>query len=201
MMWVRYGGVKEYTDFRRTLWDAQNPDVPMPPVRQWFGPAAADEAEEDSDNELEVAQERISYQCPLTLRPFVAPVTTRVCKHSFEKDAIFEMIRNQRGGGIDCPVPGCSQKLTAKDLVEDEYLLAKMKRHEERMERERIQAQMAEEEEGEEEEEEEEEEGGEKPVSKEMKRVKKEKVAQPPAAKRRARAQVMDLSDNEEMED
>ncbi|KAF8245648.1 hypothetical protein K440DRAFT_586945 [Wilcoxina mikolae CBS 423.85] len=197
----KYGDVKEYADFRRTLWDAQNPDVPMPPVRQWFGPAAGEAAEEDSDDELEVAQERISYQCPLTLVEFVNPVTTRVCKHSFEKDAIFEMLRNQRGK-LDCPVAGCSQKLTAKDLVEDEYLLGKMRRHQERRERERRQAQM---EEVEEEDEDEEEEEREKPIIKEeMKSVKKEKGANTsaPAARRRGRQQVMDLEDeDEDMED
>ncbi|KAF8543011.1 zinc-finger of the MIZ type in Nse subunit-domain-containing protein [Trichophaea hybrida] len=195
----KYGDVKEYANFRRTLWDAQNPDVPMPPVRQWFGPATGEAAEEDSDDELEVAQERISYQCPLTLVEFVNPVTTRVCKHSFEKEAIFEMLHNQRGK-LDCPVAGCSQKLTAKDLVEDEYLLGKMRRHQERKERERRQAQMEEVEEEDEDEEE-----REKPVTREeMKKVKKEKGAKTsaPTARHRGRQQVMDLEDeDEEMED
>ena len=59
-------------------------------------PAAAD------DDDFEIASERINIKCPLTLLPMKNPVTSKKCPHSFEKEAIVEMISlsaTRIGGG------------------------------------------------------------------------------------------------------
>ncbi|KAL7276213.1 hypothetical protein RUND412_000798 [Rhizina undulata] len=137
----KYGNVKEYVDFRRMLWDSQHPNEPMPNVRHWFDvqssnqEGAADEAE---DSELEIAQEKQSFNCPLTLKMFEHPVTSTICPHSFEKAAIFEMIQTARPrGSVKCPVPGCTKTLTVATLKMDRILERKVKRERERQEQEK----------------------------------------------------------------
>lgn len=81
-------------------------------------------------------------KCPLTLLPFRDPVTSTKCPHSFEREAIHDMIARSnfqippppnRGGrrirAVKCPV--CSIPLTAEDLRSDPVLLRKVRRAEE----------------------------------------------------------------------
>lgn len=140
----KYVDMKEYVDFRRTVWDAENPNTPMPNPRLWFKSknAAAEQQdegensgeEEESGDEVEVAQIKQSYKCPITMRYFKEPVTSTLCPHSFEKYAIYDMVQR---GAVDCPMPGCSQKLSKKVLLDDNFLLQKMKRHLERSRKQR----------------------------------------------------------------
>lgn len=200
--------MKEYTDFRRTLWDAQNPDVPMPPVRHWFdddndgvnggrggaGAGAAGGTDGGSDDELEVSRERVSYRCPITQTPFVRPVTARDCKHSFEKDAILQMLQQQRGA-MQCPVPGCAKSLKPSTLEDDDYLLIKMKRYNQRMEREMRRARQLEDE-GEDE-------GGnlaERQASTSRK-IKKERVSTPAGRAASRRPVIVEDDDEEQKEE
>lgn len=89
----------------------------------------------DSDD-IAIERERISLQCPLTLVRFRDPVTSTKCPHSFEREAIMDMIsRSQpvRGGprvkAVKCPV--CSIFLTAGDLVRDTAMQRRVRRAEE----------------------------------------------------------------------
>ncbi|KAI5781201.1 zinc-finger of the MIZ type in Nse subunit-domain-containing protein [Geopyxis carbonaria] len=153
---TKYGQVHEYIEFRRTLWDAQNPNTPMPNQRTWFasGPDADGDDNSGSDSdELEVAQEKQSFKCPLTLRDFEEPVKSTLCPHIFEKSAIFGMFR--RGNqGVECPMPGCNKLLTKESMKVDTYILKKMQRTRklEEAARRREEAEMEDEEEEEEEE-------------------------------------------------
>jgi E3 SUMO-protein ligase NSE2 len=111
---------------------------------------------DDDDGDIEIDRERISLKCPLTLLPFQDPVTSTRCPHSFERQAIEDMIRRSpttmplpssaqqqgtvsrwggasTGGGkrikyVGCPV--CSVKLTLIDLQPDSILLRRMRRAE-----------------------------------------------------------------------
>ena len=96
----------------------------MPPARTWFK-KPGDAADEESDDVIEIAQEHISYNCPITLQRFVNPVKSTVCGHHFEKEAIMQLIG--RGPSVDCPVGGCNQMLTKVDLKEDAYMVEKIK--------------------------------------------------------------------------
>ena len=93
--------------FKKIVHDAHYPGdsaPPMPHASTWFvnesddasvsrtrGAAAAADTVEDDD--LEVASERISVKCPITLLHMKDPVTSRKCPHSFEKTAILDMIK------------------------------------------------------------------------------------------------------------
>ncbi|RPB15162.1 hypothetical protein P167DRAFT_533360, partial [Morchella conica CCBAS932] len=97
-----YGNIADYVQFRRMVWASQRGDANMPKVSTWFrnldgsagGRRRSSHApdSDDDDSDIEIAQERQSYQCPLTLRTFVEPYTSTVCPHSFEKDAIQDYI-------------------------------------------------------------------------------------------------------------
>ena len=105
----------------------------------------------DSESDIEVAGEKISLKCPLTLLPMQEPLTSTKCPHSFEGEAILDMIsrsntfvnggtdstqtQTQRRGargvkGIKCPV--CTVMLTKADLHRDEVLVRKVRREQEK---------------------------------------------------------------------
>lgn len=99
----------------------------------------------DSDD-IAIQRERISLKCPLTLLPFQDPVTSTKCPHSFEREAIMDMISRsgryapdanrpgRRLRAVKCPV--CSNLLTSEDLRTDPVLLRKVRRAEELEKRE-----------------------------------------------------------------
>lgn len=99
----------------------------------------------DSDD-IAIERERISLKCPLTLLSFQDPVTSTKCPHSFEREAITDMIsrssryapdparRGRRLRAVKCPV--CSNLLTMEDLRTDAALLRKVRRAEEMQARE-----------------------------------------------------------------
>ncbi|KAG0643918.1 zinc-finger of the MIZ type in Nse subunit-domain-containing protein [Tuber brumale] len=122
----KYTTSPEYLDFRRSHWEARNPEVPLPPTRTWFSSGASGAQDDESD--IEIAQEKQSYKCPLTLRPFEDPVRSTVCPHAFEKDAIEDMIKRSPVKGVPCPTPGCTKMLTLKVLKRDSVLKRKVAR-------------------------------------------------------------------------
>ena len=125
-----YAQNNDYIGFKRLVYDAQFPDddaPPMPHSSTWFpeqsldtttsGALAATGSQSAAGNdELTVASERISIKCPITLLPMKDPVTSTKCPHSFEREAILEMINEsdvrvegngRRGGGqnaMQCPI-------------------------------------------------------------------------------------------------
>jgi E3 SUMO-protein ligase NSE2 len=169
----RYANSNEYTGFYRTVYDAKHPGENAPPIphaSQWFAeeedldslpPSRSQarqvrQAEDDADSDVEIASERVSLKCPITLLPFKDPLTSTKCPHSFEKDAILDMlrlssdylpftadheselsrIRDRRAlerkkkemgtPTVRCPV--CSCTLVEADLKPDPVLLRKVKR-------------------------------------------------------------------------
>ncbi|PYI11322.1 hypothetical protein BO78DRAFT_425832 [Aspergillus sclerotiicarbonarius CBS 121057] len=102
-------------------------------------------AEEEKDDEIAIQTERLSLKCPLTLLPFTDPVSSTKCPHSFEREAITDMIARSKhtvpdpraaaasGGGrvrrvrsAKCPV--CEVMLTEFDLRSDPVLARRVKR-------------------------------------------------------------------------
>ncbi|EXJ90752.1 hypothetical protein A1O1_03856 [Capronia coronata CBS 617.96] len=51
-----------------------------------------DEEEDDDDDEIEIASESVRIKCPITFLPYVDPVTSLKCNHSYEKSAILSML-------------------------------------------------------------------------------------------------------------
>lgn len=166
----RYANTNEYTGFYRTVYDAKNPNENAPPVPHaslWFAgeedpdslPTASQSrptGEDEDDSDLEIASERVSTKCPITLLTFKSPLTSTKCPHSFEKEAILDMLRTtteylpftpdqqveidrvssaaakerkKKEMGtpmVKCPV--CSCPLREADLKPDPVLLRKAKR-------------------------------------------------------------------------
>ena len=119
---TRYAQHNSYVSFKKIVHDAKNPGDDAPPLSHhstWFheeGPPApgvmrpgATANADDSDDDVAIAREKISTKCPLTLKEFEEPVTSKKCPHSFERRAILELINANRGKGTQCPVPGCNQ--------------------------------------------------------------------------------------------
>lgn len=134
----RYADNNRYAHFKASLHDGMHPGDDAPPVPHkstWFnegnqpapGETAADG--EDSDDDIAVSREKISTKCPLTLREFEDVVTSKKCPHSFEKSAIISLMGGQGARReVQCPVPGCTQRLTPGDLHTDAILVRKIRR-------------------------------------------------------------------------
>lgn len=151
-MAARYAQNNDYINFKRVVHDAEHHDdgVPLANPSEWFPEegerpapgvttrrARAEEGDADSDDDIAVSKATISTKCPLTLQEFKNPLTSTKCPHSFEKEAILQMIsqaqaRPVNGGrpeeAVQCPVSGCSKLLTKGDLQVDNVLVRKIKR-------------------------------------------------------------------------
>ncbi|KAF2741801.1 hypothetical protein M011DRAFT_413816 [Sporormia fimetaria CBS 119925] len=135
---TRYAQDNDYIGFKRLVHDAKHGEsgLPLPRADTWFtenGPAPLGytATQVDDEDDIVVDREKISTRCPLTLREFVEPYTSRICPHSFEKQEVLTMIRrsekrSNNKKSIDCPV--CSQPLTADDLYDDAVLIRKIRR-------------------------------------------------------------------------
>lgn len=161
---LRYAGDNTYIGFYRMVHDSKFPSDDVPPLPHsstWFEHmedqtrsriGASTRSHQNhapsDDDEIAIARERISLKCPLTLMTFVDPVTSTKCPHSFEREAIMDMIKqsrttiappaSRRGQGrvrvVKCPV--CTKPLSADDLQPDAVLLRKVRRAQELEERE-----------------------------------------------------------------
>ena len=133
----RYASHNDYVSFKRIVHDARYPGAeapPLPHASTWFSSATQDTPNESArdmagtqpveDEDFQVASERISIKCPITLLPMKDPVSSTKCVHNFEKEAILSMINSSdvRTGGdgsrnagqkaMKCPV--CEEvRLTA----------------------------------------------------------------------------------------
>ncbi|KAJ1882899.1 hypothetical protein H4R99_001231 [Coemansia sp. RSA 1722] len=120
----KYGKSEAYRNFRQQLWDLTHEGEAMPGL---FSGGGADDDDED-DDDLVIAGTKVTYKCPITATWLIEPMTSKVCKHSYSREAILGYIRSQRGSGA-CPVGGCVHRITAKDLFADSVLERKVANH------------------------------------------------------------------------
>ncbi|KAJ5221244.1 uncharacterized protein N7469_010131 [Penicillium citrinum] len=169
----RYASNNSYIGFYRTVHDSKfNGDEapPLPASSTWFshledtngdGVSTSQgdgssrqtrrtrnqrEASPADSDDIAIERERVSLRCPLTLLPFRDPVTSTKCPHTFEREAIMDMIsrsnlftpnaqgRGRRLRAAKCPV--CSNLLATEDLRADPVMLRKIRRAEELQARE-----------------------------------------------------------------
>lgn len=177
----RYAQNNTYVGFYRIVHNSKHPGDEIPPVPHpstWFShlesPTAAEggaspvhgrirddgQSPDDEDEEVAIERERISLKCPLTFSTFEDPVKSTKCVHSFERQAIEDLIRNStmtiaagdqdfQGGGrgararrvraVQCPV--CSVTLTLNNLKRDPVLLRRVLRAKAAEQREEEEAQ------------------------------------------------------------
>lgn len=112
----RYAAHNDYIGFRKIVHDARHPGEEAPPLSHpstWFSTEANGAQDRaftgavndgyDEDEDFQIASEKVSIKCPLTLLPMVEPVQSIKCSHNFEKEAILDMIRHS---DIGAPADG-----------------------------------------------------------------------------------------------
>ncbi|NXH35646.1 NSE2 ligase, partial [Myiagra hebetior] len=80
---------------------------------------------EEIDEDIAVTRSQMNFICPITQMKMRRPVRNKVCGHSYEEDAILEMIQTQKQKkkNVRCPKMGCSHvDVKGSDLVPDEAL-------------------------------------------------------------------------------
>ncbi|KAI5369712.1 Putative E3 SUMO-protein ligase Nse2 (Mms21) [Septoria linicola] len=140
-LYNRYAENEAYINFKQVLFDAQNPnaneDGQAPDASQWFAEGGVpppgtrqDIDNAESDDDIAIVSGQISIKCPLTLKEFEDPLSSKKCKHTFEAAAIHEMIANStmRPKAVQCPVPGCSAVLEKNDLHQNKLLIRRIRR-------------------------------------------------------------------------
>ena len=172
----KYASHNDYVEFKKVLHEASHPGDDAPPLPRpstWF----ADEAHtkdvkneatgrdrvkgkaktgrgttrttsvDESDEDIQIAAERKSIRCPLTLQPMKEPISSTKCPHSFERSAIFEMLAaselrlpthppsqsqasqnpmRRQENALECPE--CRTVLRADDLRPDAALMRRIQR-------------------------------------------------------------------------
>ncbi|KAI5464730.1 zinc-finger of the MIZ type in Nse subunit-domain-containing protein [Mariannaea sp. PMI_226] len=158
-MHQRYALNNDYAHFKKVWHDAMAGEEgpPLPDASRWFRPdgqpvmrGQADGLENnDDDDDIAVAREVISINCPLTLQPMNEPYSNRKCKHTFEKSALLDYLSVR--GEKQCPQTGCSQMHSRatfdEDFFLDQAMVRRVRRH--RQLQEQKSREEAEEEEGE----------------------------------------------------
>ena len=127
---TRYARNNDYRDFKRTVHDAKfGDDGPVLGHEDtWFtesgspAPGITDttqRGEFDDDDDIVVDRATVSTRCPITYQQFKDPYSSNKCPHTFEKNAILDMIRKgphkvDGQKAVECPVNGCDKVSAAK---------------------------------------------------------------------------------------
>ncbi|KAL8851873.1 MAG: hypothetical protein Q9221_003196 [Calogaya cf. arnoldii] len=107
----RYTSHNTYIGFRQIVHDSRHPndDTPMPHHSTWFptdnqpsttapqpnrrnNKRPKPTPPPSEDDEIQIAREKRSIRCPITLLPLSNPLTSTRCPHSFESEAILNML-------------------------------------------------------------------------------------------------------------
>ncbi|CAN8098468.1 unnamed protein product [Discula destructiva] len=138
----KYAKDNAYIEFKRNWHDGLNlgDEIPVPDPKTWFDTDGQPQHViggdgDDSDDEIQIAREKRSFRCPLSLVALTEPYTCRRCKHTFQKNAIYDFLgvtgRQPEGKRAKCPEAGCNlQDMRKQDLYYDESLLRRIKRAE-----------------------------------------------------------------------
>lgn len=113
----RYALDNEYATFKKMWHDGMVGDEgpPLPDRSRWFDSqgqpviAGVHQAEDNdgSDDDMRVERETISFICPITQQVMQEPYSNRLCRHTFEKDAIKHHL--SVNDPIQCPQSGCDK--------------------------------------------------------------------------------------------
>ncbi|KAI8075656.1 zinc-finger of the MIZ type in Nse subunit-domain-containing protein [Thamnidium elegans] len=111
----RYNASEKYSAFRQNIWNIHHPDEIMPSL------------DENEDDDIVMGSTKISLRCPLTTAWLQDPVTSNLCKHTFSRAAITDLLR-QSGGSVPCPIPGCNKRIIPLCLIADDIMAERVRR-------------------------------------------------------------------------
>ncbi|GJE98304.1 E3 SUMO-protein ligase NSE2 domain-containing protein [Phanerochaete sordida] len=118
----KYAKHENYASFRQAVYEVQHPDEPMPPVSDFIPAEAGDDSDDEDD--IQIGGVTQDYKCPLTLKLLEDPLTSDICKHSFDASAIREFLGTSRK---KCPNAGCNQVISVSNLKPNKDLAKKAK--------------------------------------------------------------------------
>nr|CAG8616769.1 14931_t:CDS:2 [Entrophospora candida] len=101
----KYFQNEHYNEFKQKVWEVNHQDEPMPPL------------DADADDDIVVGRQKESLKCPITTLLYEEPVTSNVCKHTFSKSAILQLISRNRDV-VCCPIPDSSTSISFRDVDE-----------------------------------------------------------------------------------
>ncbi|TFK28018.1 hypothetical protein FA15DRAFT_585064 [Coprinopsis marcescibilis] len=126
----KYAKHDAYMEFKSGIWQMQHPDAAMPPLTNFIPKEDGDKSDDDDD--LEIGGQIQDFKCPITLTPLVDPLTSMLCGHSYDANALRSMLR---GDIKDCPASGCRKKISIADCKADPELAKKAKSYARRIAR------------------------------------------------------------------
>ncbi|KAG8921914.1 hypothetical protein FRC00_008047 [Tulasnella sp. 408] len=138
----KYGKVKDYIHFKEMIWEVNHANEAMPPVRSQI---EREEGDSDSDgSDIEVGGVTQNFTCSLSLKPYVDPMTSKICGHSFSREALTDYFKQQskRAGHLaKCPASGCNKNLSLADFAINKDLAKRTNAAERRRRRKAIEDQ------------------------------------------------------------
>ncbi|ESK94950.1 hypothetical protein Moror_13955 [Moniliophthora roreri MCA 2997] len=120
----KYAKNENYKSLKENLYAIDHPGEAMPPITEFVPKEPGDDSDDDDD--LEVGGVTQDFKCPLTLRQLENPVTSKVCGHSFSREALKQLFANHRGAKM-CPASGCNRSFTYNDCKPDNKLAQRMR--------------------------------------------------------------------------
>lgn len=114
----KYHQVQQYVELIQAIWELDHPDDP-------FVLHEGDGVDNDEDIAIVDAQDNL--YCPITTTLMDDPYTSSVCHHSFSH-VIIDLIRQQAGQRMECPVAGCRKYIKFSDLSKNRTLAKKVER-------------------------------------------------------------------------
>ena len=126
------------TEYSRALQTIENNSVEITQEPNYLKVCKqlGEDQNQEEDDELAIVDNGVSdsvnkLKCPLTMTLMEDPVMSKVCKHSYSRNAIFQHLRNTRN--TKCPVPGCiNNKMTMNELEDDLETKMRVRRYKKR---------------------------------------------------------------------
>ncbi|KAG8916157.1 hypothetical protein FRC02_004147 [Tulasnella sp. 418] len=119
----KYANNKQFFKYKESVWIAKS-DEAMPPVKGQI--PAEDGDDESDDDDVEIGGATHSYICPISLKPFVTPVTSKICGHSYSREALQGYAAQNRQGAT-CPAHGCNKLISLAVCYNDTELEQRQK--------------------------------------------------------------------------
>ncbi|GAB5357837.1 hypothetical protein AAMO2058_000408900 [Amorphochlora amoebiformis] len=90
-------------EYDRTVWNVNHRGQPMPG---------------DDDEELVVAEVKLSIKCPVSGELLDKPVRNKECKHVYSYESILQLIGKKTR--VNCPCSGCNKMVNKNSLIRDQ---------------------------------------------------------------------------------